>query len=241
MSWLIWLIVIVVLIIVIGLVTKILSGLARVIFSSAILILIVGAGGWILYDVNDLRQNFYNQDKLFLLDVDRKLAGAFALQEGTQPRIMSDLSAWQNIYPGLRQIMEESGEAMPYKIIVITWPVVADDLQLNSFTATSAELHDALRSDNSKELFIVKGVEEYGEEARGQVKLQADELYPTNDAFSSTVFALLAEKPLRDQQLMMNGLRDGTVEIYPETIVFKIIKVLPEELGNALFPAQTEE
>jgi hypothetical protein len=94
----------------------------------------------------------------------------------------------------------------------------------------------ALSSNAAKTLFINKALAQLGQGALGQVKLQADTLYPTHDAFASTVFALLAEKPLANPSLMFGGLKRGTVFIYPETVTFKILKLLPEGFHSLLLP-----
>jgi hypothetical protein len=134
-------------------------------------------------------------------------------------------------YPDLAAVR---GDA--YKVLVLTRPVVAKDLELANLKATKQELKTALLSERPKQLVIDKGVKLFGEHALGQIKLQVDNEYPSHDAFRSTVFVLLASDALMNPSIITQGMEQGTVIIYPETITFKILKILPEGLGNWLLP-----
>lgn len=227
----IWIIILVVLVFAIGLLLRAVGSVARIVVSLLLIALVLAGGGWVMMDVNDLRQHFYQDDKLFVLDIDGRLAGAFVLGGDGLTKPVTDLRPLRAAYPDLAAIQ---GDA--YKVIVLTWPVVAGDLQLEGFSAARDELRAALVSDNPKQLFIDKAIVEYGPQALGQIKLQADTLYPTHDAFASTLFALLAEKPLANPDLMFRGLKAGTVRVWPETVTFKILKVLPEGFHKLLVP-----
>jgi hypothetical protein len=192
----------------------------------------------VFWDINDLRQHFYQDEKLFILDIDGKVRGAFSLGSDGVPNILAPLDGIQEIYPARIQDFTNPTyvEKPYYKVIVLTWPVVAQDLELSGFSATQDELKTALASENPTQLFIDKMVEKFGQGALGQIKLQADTLYPTHDAFASTVFALLATKPLSSPNLIFTGMKQGTVLILPETITIKILKILPGGMTQYLAP-----
>jgi hypothetical protein len=85
-------------------------------------------------------------------------------------------------------------------------------------------------------LFVDKAVQGYGPQARMQFQQEADRAYPSEDAFASTLFAVLAQRPLNDSRLLLENIRLGSVLVYPETITFKLLKVLPEGIGRLLMP-----
>ena len=234
MSWLVLLLVILALVVAFGLILRVLEGAAKTIVAVIVLGIVVGGAVWIFWDINDLRQHFYQDEKLFILDIDGKAAGAFSLGSDGVPNIVTDLRTIRSAYP---DVMLVRGNY--YKVIVLTWPVVAQDLELSGFSATQDEIKTALLSENPTQLFIDKMVARYGQGAYGQVKLQADTLYPTHDAFASTVFALLASKPLSSPNLIFMGMNQGTVLILPETITIKILKILPSGMTNYLAPQPT--
>jgi hypothetical protein len=231
MSWLLVLIALIVAVLIIGFLLRMLKGAVKLVATLFVIAVLVGGALWIFNDMNDLRKHFYQDDKMFLLEIDSEIAGGFRLGATGIPVPLSGVR-------GLDGRLDEWGfEDEYYKVIVITWPVVAKDVQLAGFSATASELRQALLSEHPKHLFIDKGTASLGIRARDQLKLQADTLYPNEDAFAGTVFALLAEKPLSNPDLMFKGMKEGTVRVYPETITFKILKILPDSFNKLLAPA----
>jgi len=231
MSFVIWLIVIIALIVVAGLVWRFVGGVLGLVLPLLVTVLLLVGVVWLFMDVNDLRQHFYQDEKLFLLDIDGELSGAFRMDDDGIPRPVMDLDQLRNDYPDLAAVR---GDA--YKVLVLTWPVVAKDIELANLKATKQEIKTALLSERPKQLVIDKAVKLFGEHALGQIKLQVDNEYPSHDAFRSQVFVLLASEPLMNPSIITRGMKQGTVIIYPETVTFKILKILPEGIGNWLLP-----
>ena len=230
MSWLVVLIVLVIAVLLVGFLLRMLKGAVKLVATIAVIAVLVGGALWIFNDMNDLRKHFYQDDKMFLLEVDDRIVGGFRLGATGVPVPLTGVR-------GIDGEPDEWGfEDEYYKIIIITWPVVARDIELAGFSATASELKQALLSEHPKHLFIDKGTAALGIRARDQLKLQADTLYPNEDAFSGTVFALLAEKALSNPDQMFRGMKEGTVRIYPETITFKILKILPDSFTKLLAP-----
>ncbi len=232
MSLLLWAIVVIVIIVVFGLLLRLLEGVAKIVLTVVLVGLVLAVGAWILVDINDLRQHFYQDDKLFLLDINGELEGAFVLGGDAVPKPIADLGGLRSAYPDLAAVQDGN-----YKVIVLEWPVVAGALDVPGFSATEKELHAALRSRNPKQLFIDKMVARFDARMLGQITAEADRLYPTDDAFASTIFALLAGEPLRTPDVIFAGLSQGTVRVHPETVTFKIMKVLPEGMSSVLLPS----
>ncbi len=236
MSFLVTVVAILAFLVLLGLLMRMLKGVFAIIVPVALMILVLALGAWIFTDINDLRNHFYQDEKLFVLDIDGRAVAAFRMGGAGIPDPVADLRGIRAGYPDLALVQ---GDA--YKVIVMDWSVVAEDVELAGFRATAGEIRAALLSDNPKKLFVDKAVDEYGAQALGQIKLQADELYPAQDSFSGAVFALLANRPLGSPDVFLSGLKQGTIVVFPETVTFKILRFLPEGTARALIAPQQAE
>jgi len=235
MSFLVWLIVVVAVLIFIGFVFRLLTGMAAIILPLALAGFLILGALWVISDVNQLRAHFYNDNKLFLLDIDGGLAGGFTMDASGIPQPLGNLTEMRNEYPDLAMMQGDY-----YKVIVLTWPVVADDINMPALSASKEELREALLSNTPKRLVINKTAERLGTQVLPEIREQVDAIYPTQDAFRSMVFAILATKPLSDPQAIMDGYKAGTVRVWPETVTFKLIKSLPSGLTNWMIPVKED-
>lgn len=227
-----FLVVLVVVIAAIVFLLRVLEGVAKLVVSLVVVVLLVGSVAYVGIDFYRVNKNFYAQDKLFLLDIDGTVEGAFVLGSTMVPQPLDDLEPARKQYPDLSAVQDDY-----YRVLVLTWPFVAGDLDLQGIRATDAEVKAALVSDYPKRLYVDKAVKKYGDAALGHFKLQVDTLYPTQDAFRSTMFTLLAAKAMSEPSNVIKGIKYGTVVIAPETVTFKILKLLPDALIDTLFPA----
>lgn len=234
MSLLVLLIILVLVVVAVGILLRVLTGVAKLIVSLVVLVLLVGGVAYVSIDFYNVDKNFYAQDKLFLLDINGEVAGAFVLGSTMIPRPLDDLESVRAAYSDLAAVQENY-----YKVLVLTWPFVAGDLDLQDINVTGAEVKAALVSDNPKQLYVDKAVKKHGDASLGHFKLQADTLYPTQDSFRSAMFTLLATKAMSEPSNVIKGIKRGTAVIAPETVTFKILKLLPDVLIDVLFPAPT--
>ncbi len=234
MLFIVYVIAIIVVLALVFLLTRFLPKVVREIILAVLAVFVITMGVWMLVDANDLRQHFYQDEKLFLLDIDGKIEGGFTLAKSSEiPATIKDLSEIREEYPDLGKI-----QGSYYKVIVMKWDLVDDNVVLDNFEALSSEIKTALLSDSPKELFVDKTAAKLGETARGIAMMTADALYPTEDSFRSAMFALLAAKPLSEQETMFRAVRQGTAIVHPETITFKIIKILPESTTKWFVPKE---
>ena len=218
---------------VLGFVLKKVGGWISFAVPIALLAIVIALGLWIMLDANSLKNHFYQDNKLFILDIDGTAAGAFTLGRSDIPVPVGDLSLIKGYYPDLAKIQGNN-----YKVIVLNWSIVEADIDVLNFKATKEELKSALSSDNPRQLFIDKTSQAFGGGMLADLTAQVISLYPTSNFFASSMFAILAAKPLLNSDLVFAGMREGTVRVYPETAVFKIIKLLPEDLAKILIPVK---
>ena len=84
-------------------------------------LLVVGAF-YFVTDVADLQMKFNTENKLFLLDLDDSIAGAFSIKGEEQPEVLFDLGKFRSFRP-------EKADALIdgyYKIIVLHWDAFDD-------------------------------------------------------------------------------------------------------------------
>ncbi len=233
MSWILLLLIIIIVLVVLGWVLKKIGGMIAMIIPLALLLVVVVFGIWIGMDAYDLSRHFYQDNKLFILDIDGKPYGAFVLGADEFPGIITDLDKIRETYPDLAALQGNN-----YKVVVLKWPVVANDVEILGFSASANEIREALLDPNPKQKFAYLVLKGKGAAALAVLMATFDAVYPINDAFTSSAFALLAVKPLQDSDLMYKGIKDGNVIVYPETAVFKTMKVLPLGVTKALMPAK---
>ena len=235
MSLVLWIIILIALVVVFVLALRLLEGAAKIIIVLAVAAFVLLGVVWTITDVNDVRAHFLQDDKLFLLDIDGTLAAGFMLGGDGTPEPIANMSRMRTWYPDVGAI---KGSA--YKVVVIDWPAVARTLKVDGLTATDAELRDALLSDTPKRLLITKLADQHGKEAVPLIRQQVDLDYPTQDLFRSKVFVQLAEPLLGEPKQFLAQLKLGMVRVLPETVTFKILKLLPASMSASLLPAETE-
>lgn len=236
MSIIVFILIVVLCFVVLGFVLRMLKGVARVMFSGVVLLLLVIGAVWLAMDANDLGRHFYQDEKLFLLYIDGQVSGAFVLGPSDIPKPIGDLSEIRSAYPDLSKIQGEY-----YKVLVLNWSVVQGDIDILNFKASSDEIKSALVSENPRQLFIEKTSKALGGGMIADLTAQVLAIYPSNDFFSSTMFSILAAKPLSNPDLVFAGIKQGTVQVYPETAVFKILKILPSDLAKVLVPVKNSQ
>ncbi len=217
----------------VGMLLRKIGGWVAFVVPLVLLAVVVFFGVWIMLDANDLSKHFYQDNKLFVLDIDGKPAGAFVLGGNDIPVPVGDLSQIRNDYPDLSKI-----QGANYKVLVLDWSIVAADIDVLNFKASKEELRTALSSNDPRQLFITKTSQALGGGMIADLAAQVISLYPTNDFFASSMFVILAVKPLLNPDFIFAGMKQGTVKVYPETVVFKIIKFLPEDLARILVPVK---
>lgn len=240
MSPLVWLIGALVLVVLLVFVLRLIGGVVGFVISGIVVLIMVAGGVYVVKDVNDLRQHFYKDNKLFVLEIDNVPVGAFVLGgDSGKPELVDDLSRIRNSWPDLESIR---GKA--YKVVVIDWEVVRGDIETGFFVASEEEVRAALLSADARRLFIEKTAQRLGlteqSPAFSQVVNEADKLYPTSDLFRSVLFALLAGESLQKPEIIFAGFKKGIVKVHPETITFKILKLVPEGMMG-LFVQQDDE
>src|SRR3989344_2481679 len=194
-------------------------------------------------DITDIVQNFPTAKKLFLLKDEQILAGFESSLTDTTAIDAAGVASFQS---SLNKNDLDSIRGNYYKLIIIDTKTFADLDSITSELSTKPfsgdDLLDAIRADNTLEQLtgIIIKTQNMPDtpQVRGYV---ADNLkkskISTNADARATLFAQLVQASTKDQSLLIKSLKSDAVIIYPETITFKLAKVLPSFITEKIVGA----
>ena len=186
----------------------------------------VGISYAVYADFQDITQNFESGKKaIYILNDNEILLGMEITQEGYKSLTKEDLA----------QLEKEDKNSLlkdNYKILIIYEEFMYNHLP-KSFTLK--DLSPAKITLNKQDVInIIKG---------GSI----EEIVKQNTNLENTIISKTVEEQVNKEEIklqiialavmnilennpeaIISGFKDGTIEIYPETIIFKIVKSLPE-------------
>jgi hypothetical protein len=210
-----WLFILLIIALVIAIILTIMEKVTKIIIPILIIALLIVGAFYFVKDVTDLQQNFAAENKIFLLDLDKEIVGAFTVRGNEDPVLIKDFTTLNKQYPNnLDKILGNY-----YKVVIVHWSAF-DDLQqldLDIIQLSRQDILDALNSEDPKTLLPVV----------------ATNMFETGDEIKSTLFAFMFSEKNQKTNLIEQH-RAGTADIYPETIGLKIIKLIPESILKKL-------
>lgn len=179
-----------------------------------IALLIVGAF-YFVSDTADLQKNFAVENKIFLLDMDGRIAGAFVSGADKQ-EISTELEQYNKLYPN--NMDEILGNY--YKVIVVHWDAFSGikELDMEVKKLSNAEIKNLLSADNP--MVVLE---------EGPFK----GMFESGNTLKSVIFSWLFAEENQKTNLIVQY-RKGVVDIYPETTSLKVIKLIPEPILERL-------
>ncbi|MFC1800994.1 hypothetical protein ACFLZB_00830 [Nanoarchaeota archaeon] len=193
-------------------------------------------GFFIYQDAMELKDQFPVEEKLVLLEHQDQILAGFQgkLNEGEDIILIDDIQPIQEEYQQ-EQLEEILGSN--YKILIINSQAFenVNTVYLADKDRPREEIISYLESETALDDFIVNYLQESGVPVTEETKAQAlqdmksQQAIETDDEFKAILFGQLLQETMEDQgQLfIIFQLKNNNLEIYPETIIFKIIKILP--------------
>ena|GEM_PF-5806636 len=179
-----------------------------------IALLIVGAF-YFVSDTADLQRNFAVENKIFLLDMDGKIAGAF-VSGADEQKIITELEKYNRLYPN--NMDEILGNY--YKVIIVHWDAFSEikELDMEVKKLSQEEIKNLLSADNP--MVVLE---------EGPFK----GMFESGNTLKSVLFSWLFAEENQKTNLIVQY-RKGVVDIYPETTSLKVIKLIPEPILERL-------
>ncbi len=222
----------IVIIVVLSLVFTLLKKLIKWFFIINILVVIVLViFSYMVYtDAKQFQENFPDAEKLFLLDINNKIVAALSVTtQDEEPVAFSadQLPAYN------KELAEDYYRTFTVKLEAfdfIETVEISDDILPASF------IYELLESDDAISLYAQKKAEGVPGSSVELIKESIAERIADNTEFKSQLFGTLLGKAMEQKgpQFILEGLKSETISIYPETIIFKIIKKAPSFLTNKL-------
>lgn len=194
---------------VIAVILTIMEKITKIAIPLLVIALLVVGAFYFISDTAELQQKFETENKLFLLEIDSSVAGAFSVRGNQDPVIIDDLSR----FSGLEQENLDPLLDSYYKIIIVHWSALDDvsSISAGDLSVSAQEARSVFRSGNPL----------------GLLPPQAASLFPTEDSVKSSLFNLMFGAAYQDTDLI-GMYRAGDVDIYPETMGLKVIKLTPD-------------
>jgi len=206
--------IVIILSIILGFVNKMVRWILPIVY---LVLLIVGTV--IIYnDAADLRDNFLEKEKLFVLEIDGMTSAAFTVTGKNPAEIVEELST----------IKKQYEDSSYYKVLLFTWESFENlqEVEFNGEKLSRPEIKQILESDNPRQLLSEKS---------GLPIEAVNQAYATDDMVKGDLFGNMAATAAGEESIIM-AIKDGRVKVIPETISFKLIKILPDSTVEKLVP-----
>jgi len=203
-----WLFILLIIALVIAVILTVMEKITRIAIPVLIIALLVVGAVYFIYDTADLQQKFETENKLFLLELDDSVAGAFSIKGNQEPVIIDDLSSY-SLEPDQLDLLLDSH----YKIIIVHWSAFDD---VSSITIGDS----TVSKDDARAVFM-------SESPKSLLPQQIAALFPAEDSVKSSLFNLMFGAAYQKTDLI-EMYRAGDADIYPETMGLKVIKLIPE-------------
>ena len=194
--------------------------------------------GFVLYlDAMQLKDKFTTEEKTILLNHKGNFISGFKTKNMEDPEGIEFFTNEQiNAFTG-KSHQEALGNS--YKLIVIKSEIFQnmDQIEYSGQKFSKEEMLSILESDNAimefANRFIEEGLGEHKEELIVQLKTQLG--IKDNSQLKGLIFALLFSQSLQnDPTILIKGLQENKIIIYPETATFIFIKLVPRYLMEAI-------
>ena len=200
---------------VLAVILTVMEKITKFVIPLIIIALLVLSAFYFVSDAADIQMKFNTEKKLFLLEMDDDIVGAFALQGEDKSETLFDFS-------GFKRFKSENADSVLngyYKVVLVHWDAFSDvnTAEINNIEFSGQQLKEMFKSGNPRQYLP--------ENAR--------QLFPTDDSLKSSVFLFLFADASKQKNLI-EMYRDGDVDFYPETASLKVIRFVPGFILNKL-------
>jgi hypothetical protein len=192
----------------------------RVAIAAAAIVIVLGLAAWVYMDYVQLQNGMAGEQKVFVFTDSGRLLAAFDVTTGpATPR--SDLTLERVAYR-VGDYRQLQGNA--FKLIIMgrsSFPDV-QAINISGVFMTKDEVFAMLDNGSVKAAFVAR----YSQAHNIAIAALTTDKLGTDDTMAGVLFAaMVAEQAKAGNIIMMT--RDGRVTLYPETIVLRLITMLP--------------
>ncbi len=189
-------------------------------------------GFFVYKDLTDLKENWPDSDKLLLLANDKIYAGMITtFGEGKEPVFVENLEDYQTAYQNKNyEVLLGSN----YKLFIFKLSMFeksSEEIEFGDARISQQVIINAIESDDPYE-FIASDLIEKGE-ISSKENWKSDMIKEIGDIvkFKGILFGMLLQNEMaKDPLFIFKQYNQRNVIIYPESISFKLIKIVPFSL-----------
>ena len=210
---------------------KLIAGLWSILF-----IIVIILGVFLYFDIKDLNSNFDTAEKVILLKENGNILTGFMFSDNSKNTVFyKDISEINNAFKA-KNYAKIKGET--YKLLiaqkslfsdielidVIGYPIERETLfaYLNDQTPRNKAAEDISKENSVPKALVTKEIEKN---------------FATEDEFKGYLFAKAVGRVLEGKgtNFVILSYKKGDIEVYPETISFKMIDLLPQIIFDKFF------
>ncbi|MBS3128722.1 hypothetical protein J4410_06260 [Candidatus Woesearchaeota archaeon] len=187
------------------------------------------------FDIKDLHAKFDTAEKVILLKEQESITTGFSIRKNDDPLFFQDIASYQQAFKE-KNYARLKGNA--YKLLITEKELFNDIsyVDIMGYPLSREKLFVYL-NDASPRRKAAKQIATENAIPEERVFQQIQQEFQTEDEFKGYLFAKLVGKSLEKEgaNYVVRAYKAGQVEIYPETITFKVIDFLPQFIFDKLF------
>ncbi len=194
-----------------------------------LLIIVTGVSGYLVYkDAKSLAENFGTENKLFLIDIDKIEAGFVIAQDEPIFLTQGQVDFYNDLY-----LNKDYGNMLGdnYKVLILKIDKIEYSSQILDYEGLRLDkvlIFEIIKSDNPKDLL-------YNLMFSDKPRQSFDSAFSVDNVeFKSALALLLFMQEFKKNNVLfiVKEFKKGNIIVYPETAVFKFIKILPNDFIN---------
>ena len=194
-----------------------------------LLIIVTGVSGYLVYkDAKSLAENFGTENKLFLIDIDKIEAGFVIAQDEPIFLTQGQVDFYNDLY-----LNKDYGNMLGdnYKVLILKIDKIEYSSQILDYEGLRLDkvlIFEIIKSDNPKDLL-------YNLMFSDKPRQSFDSAFSVDNVeFKSALALLLFMQEFKKNNVLfiIKEFKKGNIIVYPETAVFKFIKILPNDFIN---------
>lgn len=209
-------------------------------------ILVLSGGILIIMDAKDFQSKINDAPKKYVLMEDKTVLAGMQMKGSEDPAYFTAEqldAAKEAIDAGdLERIRENDYKLFIFDVLSFD-SVLSSDLEIPGLNVSLSreEVMSVLTGENGRAVVVRKVYDGLSEDVRTKIDYAQFELgmqarLGDEDSFKGKIMSLLLNKAVTSEYLsfLKSGIRAGHIKVYPETLMFIMIKYAPEQIMSAV-------
>jgi hypothetical protein len=187
-------------------------------------------------DVQDFKENFNNEEKLFLLKNKNYVAGIVSSDPESNVVLLDNKDINQIRQMSKRQILGDN-----YKILIFSEPAFneVNSITFNNKPLSEEEAFEIINSNNTlKDAAEIITGDSSAEEEEVLEQLSQQGIKDESELRAILFTSLINSATNENKMFLINEIKSKAIEVYPKTAMFVAIKFVPDSVFSAINKGQ---